>query len=61
MFCRKICFVVIYAILSGEQINLKLWRNKYQICVELVKISCSRKLNFVKGLLVIRGVGRIGG
>ena len=38
-FCRKICFVAIYALLCGEKLNQKLppWRknDKYEVCLWL--------------------------
>ena len=44
-FCRKICFVAIYALLCGEKLNQKLplWRknDKYQVCSFSAGATCT--------------------
>ena len=43
LFCRKICFVRIHALLCGEKLNQKLclWRkkDKYQVCPHIKILS----------------------
>ena len=53
-FCRKICFVAIYAPLCGEKFNQKLclWRkkDKYHVCLILVREeSVLSKFDYSKG------------